>query len=99
MSENISVERRGHLLLVGLNRPQKRNAFDVGMFGSIGEAWAQLDGDHELRCGVLHAHGEHFTGGLDLAQWAPAFASGKMPVPADAIDPLRLEGRALRKPV
>lgn len=99
MSENISVERRGHLLLVGLNRPQKRNAFDVGMFGAIGEAWAQLDGDDELRCGVLFAHGEHFTGGLDLAQWAPVFAGGRMPVPDGAIDPLGLTGRVLRKPV
>jgi enoyl-CoA hydratase/carnithine racemase len=99
MSEYISVERRGALLLVGLNRAAKRNAFDIGMFESIGRAWAQLDSDDELRCGVLHAHGEHFTGGLDLGQWASAFAAGKMPVPPDAIDPLRLEGRPLRKPV
>jgi enoyl-CoA hydratase len=99
MSEYISVERRGHLLLVGLNRPQKRNAFDVSMFEAIGRAWAQLDGDDQLRCGVLFAHGEHFTGGLDLAQWAPVFGGGRMPVPEGAIDPLGLSGRVLRKPV
>lgn len=99
MSEYISLERRGAVLLVGLNRAAKRNAFDIGMFETIGHAWAQLDSDESLRCGVLHAHGEHFTGGLDLAQWAGAFAAGKMPVPEGAIDPLRLEGRPLRKPV
>jgi enoyl-CoA hydratase len=99
MSEYISVERRGALLLVGLNRPQKRNAFDVGMFVAIARAWAELDRDDALRCGVLHAHGEHFTGGLDLAQWAPVFAGGKMPVPDDAIDPCGLQGPRLRKPV
>lgn len=27
----ISVEQRGHILLIGLNRPAKRNAFDVEM--------------------------------------------------------------------
>jgi enoyl-CoA hydratase/carnithine racemase len=99
MSEYISVERRDHLLLVGLNRPQKRNAFDVDMFEAIGRAWAQLDGDDQLRCGVLHAHGEHFTGGLDLAKWTPVFGSGRMPVAEGAIDPLGLSGRVLRKPV
>jgi len=99
MSEYISVERRGAVLLVGLNRPQKRNAFDVGMFVAIGRAWAELDRDDALRCGVLHAHGEHFTGGLDLAEWAPVFAGGQMPVPDDAIDPCGLKGRRLRKPV
>jgi enoyl-CoA hydratase/carnithine racemase len=47
----------------------------------------------------LHAHGEHFTGGLDLAQWAPVFAGGQMPVPDDSIDPCGLKGRRLSKPV
>jgi enoyl-CoA hydratase/carnithine racemase len=99
MSEHISIERRGAVLLVGLNRPQKRNAFNVAMFEAIGRAWAELDRDDELRCGVLHAHGEHFTGGLDLAEWAPVFGSGRMPVAEGAIDPLGLHGRVLRKPV
>ena len=99
MSEHITVERRGHVLVVGLNRPQKRNAFDLGMFGAIGLAWTELDRDDELRCAVLHAAGAHFTGGLDLAEWAPAFAGGKMPLPDGAIDPLGLQGPPVRKPV
>jgi enoyl-CoA hydratase len=99
MSDFISVERRGHVLLVGLDRAAKRNAFDLDMYAAIARAWSTLDGDDDLRCGVLFAHGEHFTGGLDLAAWAPAFAGGKMPFPDDAIDPLRLVGRPLRKPV
>src|ERR1700694_1872379 len=76
MSEHITVERRGHLLLVGLNPAHTRNAFHVGMFTRIGRAGAELDGDDALRAGVLFAHGDHFTGGLDLAEWAPIFASG-----------------------
>lgn len=99
MSAHISVEARGHVLLVGINRPDKRNAFDVGMYEAIGHAYARLDREDELRCGVLFAHGEHFTGGLDLAQWTPVFASGEMPVPDGALDPLGLRGPRLRKPV
>jgi enoyl-CoA hydratase len=99
MSQYVTVERRGHVLVVGLDRPQKRNAFDLGMYGAIGLAWAELDRDDELRCAVLHAHGPHFTGGLDLAEWAPAFAGGKMPLPAGALDPLGLQGPPVTKPV
>jgi enoyl-CoA hydratase len=99
MSSHVTVERRGHVLVVGLDRAQKRNAFDLGMYGAIGLAWAELDRDDELRCAVLHAHGAHFTGGLDLAEWAPAFAGGKMPLPEGAIDPLGLQGAPVRKPV
>ena len=99
MSEYVNVERRGHVLVVGLNRAQKRNAFDLGMYGAIGLAWAELDRDPELRCGVLYAEGAHFTGGLDLAQWAPAFAAGKMPLPEGALDPLGLQGPPVRKPL
>jgi enoyl-CoA hydratase len=99
MSEHITVEKQGHVLLVGINRPEKRNAFSVAMFEAIGRAYAQLDRDDELRCGVLWAHGDHFTGGLDLAQWAPVFARGTMPVPDGAIDPLGLAGAPVRKPV
>jgi enoyl-CoA hydratase len=99
MSSYVTVERRGHVLVVGLDRPQKRNAFDLGMYGAIGLAWAELDRDDELRCAVLHAHGAHFTGGLDLAEWAPAFAGGKMPLPDGALDPLGLQGPPVRKPI
>ena len=99
MSEHISVETRGHVMLVGINRPEKRNAFSVAMFEAIGRAYATLDRDPELRVAVLHAHGDHFTGGLDLAQWAPVFARGAMPVPSAAIDPLGLSTVPVSKPV
>src|ERR1700761_6349614 len=99
MSEHISVDKRQQLLLIGINRPQKRNAFDVGMYEAIGRAYAQLEADDELRCAVLFAHGDHFTGGLDLAQWSPVFAGGRMPLPEGALDPLGLNGRPVSKPV
>jgi len=99
MSEHIVVERRGHLLLVGLNRPQKRNALSVDMYLDIGRAYAELDRDEALRCGILHAAGDHFTGGLDLAEWTPVFAGGPMPIAADGLDPVGLQGPPLTKPL
>jgi len=99
MSDHITVERRGHLLLVGLNRADKRNAMSVEMFIAIGRAWGELERDDDLRCGVLHAAGDHFTAGLDLAEWAPVFAAGAMPIADDGLDPLGVYGPPVTKPL
>ena len=62
----ISTEQQGHVLLIGLDRAAKRNAFDRAMLSALGLAYAELERNEELRCGVLFAHGDHFTGGLEL---------------------------------
>ncbi len=95
----VSTERRGHVLLMGLDRPAKRNAFDVPLFESLAGAYADLEADADLRVGVLFAHGEHFTAGLDLAQFAPIFASGSWSVPKGTIDPLGLSTPPVSKPI
>ena len=77
----IQLERRGHVLLIGLDRAAKRNAFDLPLWDGLCRASGELERDAELRVGVLHALGDHFTGGLDLVQWAPVFASGKFQPP------------------
>ena len=97
----ITVERRGHLLLIGFNRPEKRNAFDIEMYVALSRAFGELHGDRSLRCGLLFAAGDHFTAGLDLVQWAEVFAKGAYPeLPEGAIDPFGWdEDRRLGKPV
>jgi enoyl-CoA hydratase len=94
----IAVERRGHVLLMGLDRAAKRNAFDLPLWNELCLAYGTLERDPELRVGVLHALGDHFTGGLDLPQWAPVFSSGQFHIPDGGIDPLGLTTR-LTKPV
>lgn len=91
-SETVTVERDGHLLLMGLNRPEKRNAFTREMLAELSRAYARLESDDDLRVGVLFAHGDHFTGGLDLVDVGPALASGESPFPEDGRDPWRLDG-------
>ena len=75
----VTIERRGHVLLIGLDRVPKRNAFDVAMYHELATAYGTLDRDQDLRCGVLFAHGDHFTAGIDLAQWSPMFADPARP--------------------
>ena len=87
----ISVVQRGHILLIGLNRSAKRNAFDNQMLAELASAYAQLEDTAELRCGVLFAHGEMFTAGLDLANVAPTVVDkGVLTFADDAIDPLNI---------
>lgn len=95
----VSVERRGHLLLIGLDRAAKRNAFDPPMFEQLAEAYTTLEQDGDVRCAVLFAHGDHFTGGLDLVKMAPTFAAGRFPMRDGAVDPLGLHGAVRHKPV
>jgi enoyl-CoA hydratase len=57
---------------------------------ALAEAYTRLDDDPALRVGVLHAHGDHFTGGLDLPSFAPLMQRGESPVPHGLVDPLNL---------
>src|SRR4051795_10563871 len=75
-AEAVTVARDGHVLLMGLNRPDKRNAFNLAMIDQLAAAYHELEADDDLRCGVLFAHGEHFTGGLDLAEVGPRVREG-----------------------
>jgi enoyl-CoA hydratase/carnithine racemase len=95
----VQLERKGHVLLIGLDRVAKRNAFDLPLWDALCRAYATLDREPDLRVGVLHALGDHFTGGLDLPQWGTAFSSGAWQIVEDGLDPLGMTGRRVTKPV
>ena len=99
-SGRVQLERRGHVLL---DRPRSRGEAQRLRSPAVGRAlcaaYGELDRDPELRVGVLHALGDHFTGGLDLVQWAPVFQSGTFPRPEGGLDPLGLVGPRLTKPI
>ena len=98
----IHCERRGALLLIGINRPAKYNSFTPRMFRELGEAYTQLDDQDELRVGVLHGFGKHFTSGLDLPTIAPLMQRGEKAIPAGLVEPTDLGTpgyRRRRKPM
>lgn len=86
----IRTEVRGHLLLIGIDRPAKRNGFTPRMFRELGEAYTRLDDDPALRVGVLHALGDHFTAGLDLPTIAPLMKKGEKAIPPGMVEPTDL---------
>lgn len=96
----IKVEKNGHVLMMGINRPDKYNAFSIKMWDELSAAYRQLEDDPELRCGVIYGEGKHFTAGLDLAQWSERFASGNFSAPPEnGIDPLALATNPVSKPI
>lgn len=101
MSEpKIITERRGHILLIGLNRPEKRNAADFDLLTRLADAYGELERDPGLRVGLVHGVGDHFTAGLDLADLGPRIgADGLSFVGPDGIDPWQVSGTPLTKPV
>jgi enoyl-CoA hydratase len=96
----IITERRGHVLLIGFNRPDKRNAADFALLQQLSLAYGQLERDPEVRVGLVYAVGEHFTAGLDLADIGPRLGpNGLDIVPEGGINPWQLDGVTLTKPV
>ncbi len=95
----ITLETRGHVLLMGLDRAHKRNAFGPELLRGLSEAYARLEREADLRCGVLFGHGTTFTAGLDLAVVGPLVARGEKMFPEGGVDPLGVAGPPVSKPV
>ena len=70
---HLLTERRGHVLLVTMNRPEAKNALSGEMLARMYDAWVELSEDDDLRCGILAGSGGTFCSGMDLK----AFASGQ----------------------
>jgi enoyl-CoA hydratase/carnithine racemase len=97
---HIEIEKRQHILLIGVRRPEKMNALSRDMYRALGRAFHRLENDPDLRVAVIWAEGPHFTSGVELTDWADAFSSGSpFPVSEGELDPLSLTGARLSKPV
>lgn len=59
----ITVERRGEIVLIGVNRPQVYNRFDPDAFFGLAKAYYDFDNDPSLRAAVFFGHGENFSRG------------------------------------
>jgi enoyl-CoA hydratase/carnithine racemase len=72
----VTVERTGPVLLIGVNRPEAYNLWDLEVIREVSRAYRQLGDDAGLRVGIVFGHGRGFTAGLDLPAVAPAVATG-----------------------
>ena len=71
MSEELVItEKRGHIQVLTLNRPEDMNAFNTALATALGEALEAMDNDTDIRVGVLTGAGRGFSAGMDLKQFA-----------------------------
>lgn len=73
------VERdEGAVRVLVLDRPERRNAFDVGLYRALTSALRTADADEAVRAVVLTGAGSAFCAGTDLEELA-AIAAGEAP--------------------
>jgi enoyl-CoA hydratase len=54
------------VLLITINRPQRYNAVDDAMHEALGNIWADVDADPDIRVSVITGAGKAFSAGGDL---------------------------------
>ncbi len=64
----VIVEQQGAVLVVTLNRPEKKNAVNSEVMCRLYDAWVRLDRDDETRVAILTGRGDTFCAGMDLAE-------------------------------
>jgi len=64
--ERILTERRGHVFVITINRPEARNAFDGASALGLEAAVNALEADDDLFIGVITGAGGTFSAGADL---------------------------------
>ncbi len=100
MEDAVIVERAGHVLVIGVNRPAKRNSWNLAVISQIGAAYELLGSDPDLRVGLVHGVGPHFSAGLDLAEVGPVVAArGPQGMFTSSCDPFGVWGAPVAKPV
>lgn len=67
--EYLQFSRDGQVLLMTLNRPEKRNAINGAMHAELTAAFRELDQDEESRVVVLTGAGPSFCAGGDISGW------------------------------
>ncbi|MGH3645525.1 MAG: crotonase/enoyl-CoA hydratase family protein [Mycobacterium sp.] len=75
MADEILTERQGRTLVITINRPEARNAFNTAVSQGLADAMDELDATAELSVAIVTGAGGNFCAGMDLK----AFMAGEVP--------------------
>jgi enoyl-CoA hydratase/carnithine racemase len=97
----VTIDEDGPLLLIGVNRPEVHNLWDLEVIQMVSRAYRRLGDTTHLRVGVVYGHGRLFTAGLDLPSVAPLLTGGdaRTVFPEDGYDPWDFFGEPCPKPI
>jgi enoyl-CoA hydratase/carnithine racemase len=74
---DIEVGRRGAVLSIGFNRPQKKNALTAAMYAAMADALDTAAADDAIRAVIFHGSEQAFTAGNDLEDFAERPPTGE----------------------
>ncbi|WP_134324991.1 enoyl-CoA hydratase/isomerase family protein [Cumulibacter soli] len=97
----VEIERHDSILVVRMNRPEKRNAMNTEMLTELGKAFTEFRDDGDLSTAILTGNGEAFCSGEDLVEAAERGTPGFDPeLPYDPFwnDGMG-PGETIRKPI
>lgn len=70
MTDPIITEQQDRVLVVRMNRPERKNALTHAMYTALGDAIEQAEQDDKVRCLLIAGSDECFTAGNDLSDFA-----------------------------
>jgi enoyl-CoA hydratase len=65
-TEHCTVERDGPVVVITMNRPEKRNALSPAMLVGLADAYTYVDDNPDVRVAILTGAGNTFSSGMDL---------------------------------
>jgi len=65
-TEDCIVERDGPVVIITMNRPEKRNALSPSMLVGLADAYTYVDEHDDVRAAILTGAGGTFSSGMDL---------------------------------
>ncbi len=96
MANEVLYETDGQVVVITLNRVEKRNALNAAMREGLWQAWRDFEADDGLRVAILTGAGDKaFCAGIDLVE----FADTKLGVPPPNFLPVLGQNVKVRKPV
>jgi len=78
--ETLKIDRDGALMLIRMNRPEKRNAINRQMHLELQAVCRQLADDFETRVVILSGEGAAFSSGADTSEWRDAASINELEV-------------------
>jgi enoyl-CoA hydratase/carnithine racemase len=85
MTQDVIISQGEGILEFRLNRPAKKNALTIAMYGAMADAMEAAERDGSVRAVLLSAEGDMFTSGNDLADFAQAASGGSAASLADLV--------------
>jgi enoyl-CoA hydratase/carnithine racemase len=70
MSEHVKAEVADGIMVLTLQRPEKKNALTGAMYDALSDALERADADASIKVVVFQGDGDSFTAGNDLADFA-----------------------------